>query len=85
VLTANSRSNWKRRRFLQPRQQSAVARAEPGSHGRELRRRDAELAEVVTVSAVDVVPGGVTVDGEKLHVAPVGNPEQVNETAELNP
>jgi len=40
---------------------------------------------VVTVSIVDVAPGGVTVDGEKLHDAPEGNPEQANETDELNP
>jgi hypothetical protein len=41
---------------------------------------------VVTVSVVDVVPGGVTVDGEKLQDAPAGNPdEQLSETAELNP
>jgi len=31
------------------------------------------------------VPDGVTVAGAKLHVAPTGRPEQVNETAESNP
>lgn len=30
-------------------------------------------------------PAGVTVAGEKPHDAPEGNPEQLNETAELNP
>jgi hypothetical protein len=30
-------------------------------------------------------PNGVTVAGEKLHDAPEGNPEQLNETAALNP
>jgi hypothetical protein len=40
---------------------------------------------VVTVSVVAVVPGGVTVAGKKLQVAPAGNPEQANETAESNP
>ena len=30
-------------------------------------------------------PDGVTVAGEKVQDAPAGNPEQVNETAELNP
>ena len=43
------------------------------------------VAEVATVRVVDVVPGGVTVEGEKLHDAPVGRPEQANETAESNP
>jgi hypothetical protein len=67
-------------------QQSATARAEPGSHGRDSRWSAAELAEVVTVSVVEVEPGGVTVVGEKPHEAPTGNPdEQLGETAELNP
>ena len=40
----------------------------------------------VTVSVVVAVPlAGVTVDGEKLHVAPAGKPEQANETGALNP
>jgi hypothetical protein len=44
------------------------------------------LAAVVTVSVVEAAePDGVTVAGEKLHDAPEGNPEQLNETAELNP
>ena len=38
-----------------------------------------------TVSVVDVVPGGVTVAGEKLHDAPDGSPEQLNDTLEVNP
>jgi hypothetical protein len=41
---------------------------------------------VVKVSVVEVgASDGVTVGGEKLHEAPEGNPEQLNETAELNP
>jgi hypothetical protein len=41
---------------------------------------------VLTVSIVEAAaPDGVTVAGEKLHEAPVGSPEQLNETAELNP
>ena len=40
---------------------------------------------VETVSVVEVVPGGVTVDGEKLHVAPEGRPVQANETEESKP
>jgi hypothetical protein len=71
---------------LKPKQHSAAARAEPGSKGRESRWRAAEFAEVVTVIVVEVVPGGVTVDGEKLHDAPVGNPdEQLNDTDDANP
>ena len=30
-------------------------------------------------------PDGVTVDGEKMHVAPAGSPEQLKETVELKP
>jgi hypothetical protein len=30
-------------------------------------------------------PEGVTVAGEKLHEAPTGKPEQLNDTAALNP
>jgi hypothetical protein len=47
----------------------------------------AEAAEVVTVSVVVAADGlvGVTVEGEKLHVAPEGRPEQANETAAANP
>lgn len=37
---------------------------------------------MVTVSVVDVVPGGVTVDGEKPHDAPDGSPEQLNDTGD---
>lgn len=38
----------------------------------------------MTVVETDA-PDGVTVAGEKLHDAPGGNPEQLNETAESNP
>ena len=42
--------------------------------------------DVVTVSVVEVVPGGVTVVGEKPHEAPEGNPDvQLNDTVELKP
>lgn len=42
--------------------------------------------EVETVRVVEAVePEGVTVAGEKLQDAPEGSPEQLNETAELNP
>ena len=40
-------------------------------------------ARVIVVEAA--VADGVTVAGEKLHDVPEGNPEQLNETVELNP
>ena len=42
---------------------------------------------VVAIVSVVVVapPDGVTVEGEKLHVAPVGRPEHANDTADENP
>jgi hypothetical protein len=46
------------------------------------------VAAVVTVippSYSTPVIMGVIVEGEKLHEAPVGNPEQLNVTEELNP
>jgi hypothetical protein len=85
TLTASSNSIGKRRRFFQPKQHSATARAEPGSNGRDSRWNAAELAVVVTVSVVEVEPGCVTVDGEKLQDAPAGSPEHANETGEANP
>jgi hypothetical protein len=52
----------------------------------ELPRSDAVVAGAVTVSVVEVAtPDRGTVAGEKLHEAPEGNPEQVNETTEVNP
>jgi hypothetical protein len=47
----------------------------------------AVVAAIDTVSVVEAAaPAGVTVAGEKLHVAVEGNPEvQLKETAELNP
>lgn len=67
--------------------QNAAASADAGRSGLELGWTDAVVAAVVTVSFVveAAVPEGVTVAGEKLHDAPVGNPEQVNETAEAKP
>lgn len=52
-----------------------------------MRCRVADVAGVVTVSVVEAAApdNSVTVCGKKLHDAPVGNPEQLNETVELNP
>ena len=41
--------------------------------------------EIVTVSVAMSVPSGVSDAGAKLQLAPLGNPEQVNVTAWLNP
>ena len=47
---------------------------------------DVDVAVVWTVSVVEAMNTGVTVGGEKLHVAPTGKPDvQLNETAPLNP
>ena len=63
-----------------------MASAEPGNNGLGMLRSAAVVVDVVTVSVVEAVPPeGVTVDGEKLHEAPEGNPEQLKETAELKP
>jgi hypothetical protein len=44
------------------------------------------LVLAVSVSVVEAaVADGVTVAGEKLHDVPESNPEQLNETTELNP
>jgi hypothetical protein len=86
ALSAKSKSIGKRRRFLNPNQQSVMAKAVSGSIGSPLPRCSAVAADVVTVTEVDAVPGGVTLAGEKLHDAPAGRPEeQANETAEANP
>jgi hypothetical protein len=86
ALSDKTKSISRRRRFLNPNPQSAMAKADPGSIGNRLRRCCAVVAEVVTVTDVDVVPGGVILAGEKLHDAPPGRPEeQAKETAEAKP
>ena len=86
ALSDKSKSISRRRSFLNPNPQYAMAKADPGSIGNSLRRCCAVAAEVVTVTDVDVVPGGVTLAGEKLQVAPAGRPEeQAKETAEAKP
>jgi hypothetical protein len=84
TLIARSRSNCKRRRFLNPKQQTTTARVDTGKSGLELRRKAAVLGAVaMTVSIVQPFP--ITILGEKTHVASVGSPEQRNETVPLNP
>jgi len=75
----------KPRRFFHPNQQSAAANTEPGNNGLALRWSAAVVVAVVTVSVVETTaPDVVTVAGEKLHDAPEGNPEQLNDTAPPN-
>jgi hypothetical protein len=82
-----SRANiCKARRLLNPtKQHSATANVVPGNSGLELGRTAADAVVVEIVSCVDVTPGSVMLAGVKLHVAPVGRPEQANVTAPVNP
>jgi len=44
------------------------------------------LVLAVRVSVVEAAaPDGATAAGEKLHVVPTGNPEQLNDTDDVNP
>lgn len=86
ALKTSSKNNVHRRRDLKPRPHRRAASAASGSSGRPLLPSDALDFAVATVSVVEAVePEGVTVAGEKLHVAPDGKPTQANETAEANP
>ena len=83
--TSTSGTIRRPRRFFQPKQQNATASTEPGNNGLGLRWRAAIVGAVVTVSVVEATaPDIVTVAGEKLHDAPEGNPEQLNDTAPPN-
>jgi len=81
-LAASSMS-WTPRRFFLPSRNSIAASAEPGSHRPGLLRVAADAAAVLTVSVETMLPAAFAVVGEKLHVAPVGRPEQLNATAEV--
>jgi hypothetical protein len=87
MLTASRSSICRRRRFFQPMQQKAAANAASGNSGRRSRcsAADVAVADTVTVVVAVAPPEGVTVAGEKVHVSPAGNCEQVNETAEAKP
>ena len=86
TLTVSRANICNARRFLKlNKQHSATAKVAPGNSGLELGRTAADAEVVEIVSCVDVVPGNVMLAGEKLHVAPVGRPEQANVTIPLNP
>ena len=74
-------------RRRKPTQQKAMAASvASGIRGFLSGPKLAVLADVAMVSVVvGVAAEGVTVAGEKLQVAPVGCPEQANDTAEENP
>jgi hypothetical protein len=85
-LATSNEATSRPRLFLSPNRKSVAASAAPVSNGRELRRRAAVVEVVATVSVVEAAPVvGVTVVGANVQVAPVGSPEQANDTAELNP
>jgi hypothetical protein len=86
AANASSRNVCAQRRFFQPSQQRPAASGTPGKSGPELCRTSAIAAEVEIVRVVvAAAPAGITLAGEKLHDAPDGSPEQLNETAEANP
>lgn len=82
ALTANSTSR-KLRRLFPPERQNNTASAETGNHRVDFPMRAADPVVVVTVNAETMLPAAVTVEGAKLQAAPVGKPEQVNATAEV--
>jgi hypothetical protein len=85
TLNVSSNSILKGRRLFKPKQQSTTASIDPENHGAVLWRRVAVVVEALTVSVEASAPDRVVMRGEKLHDAPEGNPEQVNETDALNP
>lgn len=81
----NASRSVKPRRFFHPTKQSVKANIEPGNIGVVSRRNAAVVIEVFIVRVVEAVsPDGVIVPGEKLHDAPEGKPEQLNESGEVN-
>jgi hypothetical protein len=84
--TTISGRTWNSRRLFQPTQKTRAASALIGNSGPAGRRIAAIDTLVVTFSVVEATPAdGVTVCGEKMHVAPEGNPAQLKETVELKP
>jgi hypothetical protein len=79
TLKIRSNSIFKGRRLFTPKQ-SKTASSDPENNGVILWRRVAVVVEVLTVSVEASAPDEVAVRGEKLHDAPEGNPEQLNET-----
>lgn len=86
VATTHRIQTEYQRRLLNRTKKRVSARAATGMY----RRGDGVwLFALILAIRVNVVaaapPAGVTVGGEKLHDVPISNPEQLNDTAELNP
>jgi hypothetical protein len=80
---SSSTIQCRRRRFLLTAKPSTTASEEPENNRPEFFEMAADATVVLTDTVELIEPVEDTVTGEKLHVAPVGNPEQVNLTAEL--
>jgi len=79
--TAQTASVLALRRRIRRMQQSVAASVVSGSSNGKVLSAEAIIGVSETVSFVAIaIPEGVTVEGEKLHDAPVGSPEQLNET-----
>jgi hypothetical protein len=86
VATTHNIQTGLRRRRLKRRKHSVSARAATGAYPDGCGGLLLALALAVRVSVVETaVPDGVTTAGAKLHEVPKSNPEQLNDTAELNP
>jgi hypothetical protein len=83
AIDGSSIIQCRRRRVLLTAKPSITASEEPENNRPEFFWRAADATVVLTVTVELIEPVEDTVTGEKLHVAPVGNPEQVNVTAEL--
>jgi hypothetical protein len=83
TLIGSSMTSLRPRRVRLRTKHSATASDEPESNSPEPARMEAVDTAVFTVSVELIEPVDDTVTGEKLHVAPAGNPAQVNVTAEL--
>lgn len=80
-------SQWAEKvRFFLPKRHRTKANAVRGKNGRDFAGEAADCALIAIVSwVVAASPDGVTVSWSKEHVAPLGRPEQVKVTGELNP
>ena len=71
------------RRFFLPNRIRIAANAEPGNHKPGLLRTDADDGAVLTFNVDTMSPAPFSVFEEKLHVPPVGRPEQAYATEDL--
>ena len=80
------RHNPKARRLLvNPRPHIVHASPTPESSWDRLRKAPVLFGVVIVRTVEAGAPFVLRVDGENAQLAPIGSPEQVNETAELNP